>query len=191
MIRFLMFFLVFTMGCSSFEAKRVDSADDEMIDDTWTNVDATMTANTMINSLVNQSWLKEFSEKHNRKPKVIVDQIDNRTEEPYLDVKSLTDQIRTAIIKSGKIGFVDAQRRENVRKEMEYQHGGNVDPAQAKQLGKQTGAEYLLTGDIAINIQTNKNRSIKYYKVTLNLTNLETGEIDWAEQHEIKKKFKR
>ena len=43
---------------------------------------------------------------------------------------------------------------------------------------------------MSVSIQTADKRKIKAYQVTLRLTNLESTEIDWENNHKIKKKFK-
>ena len=48
---------------------------------------------------------------------------------------------------------------------------------------------YLLGGSIATNVQEVGNDKLVYYKLTMNLTNVDTSEIDCTEEREIRKKY--
>ncbi len=63
-----------------------------------------------------------------------------------------------------------------------------MDPQTRKPVGNQVGADFLLAGEISsINKQKNDTKDV-YYKITLNLVDLETGLISWAEEKEIRKR---
>ena len=57
--------------------------------------------------------------------------------------------------------------------------------------GKQIGVDYLMNGALATNIQEVGNDKLIYYKLTMNMTQMETSEIDCTEEREIRKKFRR
>ena len=66
-----------------------------------------------------------------------------------------------------------------------------VDPVTAKKRGKQAGADYIMSGGLATNVQQVGNDKYIYYKLTMNLTNLEESTIDCTEEREIRKKFRK
>jgi curli biogenesis system outer membrane secretion channel CsgG len=103
----------------------------------------------------------------------------------------MTDKIRTALIKSGKVRFVNKEERGTIGEEMDYHEGGNVSGPTAKKKGKQTGADYILSGNIVTNIQEVGNDKFIYYKLNINLTNLESSTIDCVEERELRKKYKK
>ncbi len=121
------------------------------------------------------------------RPVLQVARVRNKTGE-HIDMESITNKIRTTLINSGKVRFSAAESRDEIISNLEYQSGsGYVDPATQKKIGKQVGADFLLTGEIsAIKKQRGKKRDL-YYKITLNMVNLETGLIEWAEEKEIRK----
>jgi uncharacterized protein (TIGR02722 family) len=121
---------------------------------------------------------------------VIVEKVQNRTEE-HIDTVSLTDKIRTALIKSGKVRFVNKGERGTLEEEYQYSETGNVSGPTAKKRGKQIGADYILSGALATNVQQVGNDKFIYYKLTMNLTNLDTSTIDCVEEREIRKKFRK
>jgi PBP1b-binding outer membrane lipoprotein LpoB len=72
--------------------------------------------------------------------------------------------------------LIDASAREKILKEIQYQNDGMVDAAQAKSIGKASGADLLLFGDIRMKPESSGGKTIKDYTVNLRLTNIETGE---------------
>jgi hypothetical protein len=121
---------------------------------------------------------------------VIVEKVQNRTEE-HIDTVSLTDKIRTALIKSRKVRFVNKAERGVLEEEYAYGEAGNVSSETMKKRGRQTGADFIMSGALATNVQQVGNDKYVYYKLTMNLTNLETSTIDCSEEREIRKKFRK
>jgi hypothetical protein len=62
-----------------------------------------------------------------------------------------------------------------------------ADTATQKTAGKQTGAKYILDGDISSIVKTNGRVKDVYYKITLKATDIESGVIEWADEVEIRK----
>lgn len=129
--------------------------------------------------------------KDREKPSVLVTYgIDNRTSE-HIDTKGFTDKLDVALLKSGKVKLVNKDQRENVEKEVGYSESAKVDPATRIQLGRQIGAEYMLTGRFTSidrkepkEIRLRKGRLL-YYQLSLELTNLTTNQIEWKDEVEI------
>ena len=138
-----------------------------LLDDKFNENDMQLISNQLVGSLVEFGKIKNAAQP----PVVMVGKVRNRTSE-HIDVKSLTDKIRTAVIKSGKFRFSDKDVRDEVAEEYEYQGGKNVRKDTAKTPGKQIGVDYLITGDVASNVQEVGNDKVVYYKVTMNLINL-------------------
>jgi uncharacterized protein (TIGR02722 family) len=158
----------------------------ELLDDKFNEADMQSMADTIVTSIIACPEV----EKAAQRPVVIVDRVKNNTEE-HIDIQSMTDKIRTALIKSRKVRFVDKDARETLDEEYRYNEAGNVAANKAKSRGKQTGADYLMRGAIATNIQQVGNNKFIYYKLTMNLVNLESSEIDCTEEKEIRKKYRR
>jgi hypothetical protein len=99
--------------------------------------------------------------------------------------------IRTNLIQSGKMRFVNKEERGTIGDEVNYGEGGAVDPITAKKKGRQVGADYILSGAVATNVQQVGDDKFIYYKLTMNLTNLETSTIDCVQEKQIRKKFRK
>ncbi len=71
---------------------------------------------------------------------------------------------------------MDADARDAILKEVTYQNDGMVDPAQSKKVGKQSGADVMIFGDINMKPETRDGKTIKTYSVNLRLTDIQTSE---------------
>ncbi len=122
-----------------------------------------------------------------RRPVVFVDKIKNKTTE-HIDTESITDTVQTKLLKSGKFRFVDMTAVRQIQEQMQFQmDSGMVDPSKAAAFGKQTGAEFMLYGNMSSIVKRNDSTKDVYYKFTLKLVNLESGIMEWAGEKEIRK----
>lgn len=157
-----------------------------LLDDKFNEADMQQMADTIVSAMITCDSVATAAQR----PVVAVEKVQNRTEE-HIDTTSLTDKIRTALIKSKKVRFVDRAGRSSIEEEYQYGESGNVSGATAKKRGRQTGVDYLLGGALATNVQQVGNDKLIYYKLTMNLTSVETSEIDCTEEREIRKKYRK
>jgi uncharacterized protein (TIGR02722 family) len=123
----------------------------------------------------------------NTRPILFVESIKNKTSE-HIDTESITDSISTKLLRSGKFRFVDMARVAAVQDQLDYQqNSGMVDDSKAIAIGKQVGAQYMLYGNLASIVKSNKDKSDVYYKFTLRLLDLQSGLVEWADETEIRK----
>lgn len=123
----------------------------------------------------------------NTRPILFVESIKNKTSE-HIDTESITDSISTKLLRSGKFRFVDMGRVAAAREQLEFQQsGGMVDANKAIAFGQQVGAQYMLYGNLASIVKSNKDKSDVYYKFTLRLLDLKSGLVEWADETEIRK----
>jgi len=157
-----------------------------LLDDKFNESDMQQMADQVVRAMVSCPYISNSK----KRPLVIVERVENRTEE-HIDMLSLTNKIRTSLIKSGKVGFVNKRQRETLEEEYKYNESGAVSGETQKKRGNQIGADYILSGSISTNIQQVGNDKLIYYKLTANLTNLETSIIDCVEEKEIRKKYRK
>jgi len=118
---------------------------------------------------------------------VFVDRIKNKTTE-HIDTESITDSIQTKLLQSGKFRFVDMTAVKQIQEQLNFQSdSGLVDPSKAVAFGKQTGAEFMLYGNMSSIVKRNSDTKDVYYKFTMKMVNLETGIMEWAGEKEIRK----
>lgn len=157
-----------------------------LLDDRFGENDMQLIAKDMVRSLSGTAVVSGAP----RPPAILLGRIRNRTTE-HIDMQALSDKVRTALLQTGKIRFVDGENRTDIAEEYEYQGSGYVDPAQAKAPGHQTGADYLLTATLTSNVQEVGKDKLVYYKATFQLTGLASSEIVWSEEKEIRKAYKK
>jgi uncharacterized protein (TIGR02722 family) len=130
------------------------------------------------------------------KPIVIVYGIANETSE-HINTGGVTDDIRLSLLKSGQFRFINREQRDNLLKEADYQYAGFVPPEQRIAEGRQLGADFILSGTLrSIEKKQPKQwrlnkRKLIFYSMNLEMTNLETGEITWADNVEIARESSR
>jgi uncharacterized protein (TIGR02722 family) len=189
LLSFFVVAIAFATGCGP-KAFTKGEYDDptrvELLDDKFNEADMQQMADTVIKAMVSCGYVANAP----KPPIVIVEKVQNRTEE-HIDTKSMTDKIRTALIKTGKVRFVNKEERGTLDEEYDYNAGGNVSGPAAKKRGNQVGADYILSGALATNIQEVGNDKFIYYKLTMNLTNMDTSTIDCVEERELRKKYRK
>lgn len=156
----------------------------ELLSDQFNENDLQLIAKKMVNSLGESGAFQQIQ----GQPLLMVGRMKNKTSE-HIDMESLADKVRVELSKRGKFAFVNKEAREQLAEEYEYQRSGYVDPARAKGPGQQAAADYLMTGSVASIVQEVGNDKVVYYKMTMELTNLRTGVIEWTEEKELRKKF--
>lgn len=131
-----------------------------------------------------------------KKPVVIIYDVFNETSE-HINTSGITDDIRLALLKSGKYRFLNQAQRKNLLKEKAYQAKGHVDPSMRITHGKQLGADFILSGALR-SIEKKQPRQIRltkkkmvYYSLNLELTDLTSGEISWADKVELARESSR
>lgn len=141
----------------------------------------------LVNSILSKKPISERADQ----PVVVIYGVTNRTDE-HIDLQAVTDAIRARLHDSGKVRFVAKEQRAEIDKEVDYMtKSGKVDPATQIRLAKQVGAQYMLTGTIYSMTKDQipqvrlKKRELKWFKLTLELTDVETALIAWTDEAEI------
>lgn len=144
-------------------------------------------AESMVDSLVTFPPIVELTAQ--KRPVISVDKVKNKTMQ-HIDTESITDTLRTKLIKSGKFRFIDrttdAAAIEEIRTQ---QDSGLVDRKKAVNFGSQAGADFILTANFSEIRQRSGSVTDVYYKFTMNLKNLRTGVLEWSDEKEIRKVF--
>jgi hypothetical protein len=175
-------------GCAGGQHVRYqDPGKVETLNAEWGSTDLQSTADRMVGSLIRHPVIATGN-----RPVIQVSTVKNKTTE-HIDTKSVTDKIRTALIKTGMVRMTavsDANRE--ILENLDYQSGsGVVSKKTAKSVGKQIGADYLLYGEIDSIVKSEGRSQDVYYKFTLNLVDVETGIIEWSDEKEIRKEAER
>ena len=173
------------LGCSGPVTSYGNAQATETVNADFGSTDLQIIADKMVASLVASNQLKPDPAEPGKPPLISVTRLRNETSE-HIDTKSITDKIRTALIKSGKVRFSALEMQGDLMNQYKLQ-GVMADTATQKAAGKQTGSKYILGGDItSIVKQTGKVKDVDY-KISLQLTDIESAVIEWADEVEIRK----
>lgn len=135
----------------------------------------------MVDSLLADEVLQDISA--DGPPLLVVDNVKNKTTQ-HIDTESLTDSIRTKLIRSRKFSFQDRTTEAALQEELAYQQGAATSPVAS---GQQDAPHYMLTSNLSeIRQEQGRLRDV-YYKYTMNLRDLKSGRILWADEKEIRK----
>ncbi len=183
---------VLMSGCSSFKAERVDDAraDTEAmgITDTWVGGDTVRVIEGSMKQIYAHKGFNEYySGMNGKRIKLFVGEIRNNTPEANLPMADIQDALLEKVSNSDQFKLIDAEKRQALLKEITYQNDGMVDPLQAKKVGKQSGADAMIFGEINMKQDTRGGKSIKYYSVNLRLTDIQSSEEICRTREEIKK----
>ena len=186
---FLVLMAVFFLaGCAS--APQVSYGNPEQVETVTSDFGSTdlqMIAEKMVNSLLASPVLSSGA-----RPVFYVHRVRNMTDE-HIDTRSIPDKMRVTLLKSGRVRFsAVSEVNDEILKQLEYQsRSGVVDPATARSAGSQVGADYFMFGEISSIRKAAGRVEDVYFKFTLNLVNIKTGLIEWADEKEIRKEAKR
>jgi len=173
-------------SCTTTRVTRV-SADTQIdLSGRWNDTDAQMVATAMINDVVSRPWISDFTAQAKRKPVVIVGEVRNRTDE-HIDPVVFTKSLERELLNSGKVKFVASpDERSDLRAERASQQG-ETSAATLKKLGDETGADFYLGGVMTSVVDASEDQKVVYYKINLELTNIQTNEKVWIGDKQIKK----
>lgn len=182
--------VVIGTGCSAFRqsVETVDVNTSKPFDAKYDYSDLRTMSNEMVEKLLAANFMKTLT----TPPIVAIFSVENRTT-IHIDTQAMTDTMRSKIMDSGTMKFVNTTRRDELLKEAGYQ-GKNATPETRVAIGKQLGAKYMLTGSI-VELTRSSGRQVRvsskeevYYQFTVELTDLETGLVEIAPQVERARK---
>ncbi|MGZ3774458.1 MAG: penicillin-binding protein activator LpoB [Pseudobdellovibrionaceae bacterium] len=183
----LSFLVLASCGEKAFVKGTYDDVNREnLLNDQWSETDMQKAVQDLVNSLM----LSPAINQSKKMPVVMVTNLQNKTSE-HIDTQSIMDMVRVELMKTGKVGFIDKEAREDIANEYNYQNSGMVEQESKKGPGGQVGADFIINGRLdSITQEVGKDKSV-YYKLTLNLTNLKTSMITWSDHKQIRKTFKK
>ncbi len=186
---FVLGFLIFLQACGPrafTKGQYNDPNEVALLDDKFNENDMQLLSNAVSEQLIQFQGIRDRSDR----PLVMVGRVNNRTSE-HIDIKMLTDRMRTAVIRTGKFRFSDKEAREDLKEEYAYQESEYVDQASAVKRGGQLGVQYLITGELHSNVQQVGNDKLVFYRLNMNLIDVKTNVIEWSGDREIRKKYRK
>lgn len=174
-------------GCAMFRTKiqESDVANMRALDATYGPQDLRKLSEQIAAEIAASAFLQELP----GNPIMIIYGVQPRTT-TFVDTQALTDRIRTTLMQTSKIRFVNESRRQELLQEQGYQAAHATDTTRTA-IGKQLGARYMMTGAL-VEIQKETGRQVRvskselvYYQLTFDITDLETGIMAWSTTKEF------
>ena len=173
-------------GCAMFRASTTEV---DVNRDTHMKANYDFVDMRQISQSVADEMITTFLSSQAAPPIMMIPGIENRTSQ-YVDTKALTDRMRTEVFKSGKAQFVNESRRADLMNEQGFQ-AANVTPETQVRIGQQLGAKFMITGSL-IEMEQSSPKQVrisktkeKYYKLTVEVTDLESGLLAWTTEREF------
>lgn len=157
----------------------------------WNDVDSRLVAEALIQQsfepTAGQNWALRFTQQRGgERPTVIIGGIRNRSMD-HVPVGTFARDLERAYVNTGAVNVVaSGAERQEIRGEREDQQEYAAAATRAR-LQAETGADYLLQGEIQSIEDREGRRSVILYQVDMTLTDLETNSRVWVGQHKIKK----
>lgn len=171
-------------GCQSITARETQ-IDRKAMTAALEPQDVRRTVEKMVDSmLADQEFIAEIG---GNRPVLDISGIKNRSS-MHLDMASITSSIRTKLLRSRRFRFMDrSTSAEDLQMMNDQALNGMTDPTKAVRAGQQSAAQMYLYGELTEMRQHVNGVTDRYYKFTLNLKDLRTGELVWSDEQEIRK----
>ena len=174
-------------ACNNKRVSRVDPSRVTDLSGRWNDVDSKLVANALIEQTFGGPWTTQYSAAHGgTSPTLIVGAFRNRTLE-HVPIGTFVKDLERAYVNSGRVRLVASRdERAEVRDERDDQQVNAAADSRAR-LGKESGANYMLQGDVQAIEDAEGREKIVFYQVDAFLVDLESNQKVWIGQHKIKK----
>ena len=174
--------LLILSACTT-TVKRVESGKESDLSGYWNAKDVRIVCEALINDCLSSARVDQaIKAAGNKKPVVIVGRFRNESSE-QIDTSIISSIMEAVIFNSGKLDFVaGGDTRTELRSERQEQQS-NASEQTVAALGREIGANFMLTGTVRTIVDREGNKSVRSYFVNAELTNIETNARMWMGQN--------
>jgi uncharacterized protein (TIGR02722 family) len=174
-------------ACSPKQVNRIDPAAVTDLSGRWNDTDSRLVANELIKQSLDGPWLKRFSDSHGgAAPTVLVGGFSNKTYE-HIAVGTFLNDLERAFTNSGAVQVMaSGTARDAIRDERTDQQT-NANAATRAKLANETGARYMLQGEIQAIEDSEGKEKVVFYQIDATMVDMESNAKVWIGQHKIKK----
>lgn len=175
-------------GCAT-EVKRVGVEEVKDLSGNWNDTDSRLVSEEMIRDSLSAGWISRHEQKSKNPPAVIVGGVRNLSHE-HINTRTFIADLERAFVNSGRVDVVASKtEREGIREER-ADMDLNASEASRKEMGKESGADYMLMGTINTIIDASGGEQIRFYQVDLTLVSMADNRKVWTGQKKLKKDVK-
>ena len=178
-------------ACSSTRVSRIDPNSVTDLSGRWNDADSRLVANALIQQSLDNPWAKNFAQSNGGKQAtVIIGAFRNKSME-HIPVSTFTADLERALLNSGQVQIVASKAERGELREERADQQQNASADTRARMARETGARYVLQGDVQTIEDSEGKEKIVYYQVDATLIDLETNAKVWIGQHKIKKFIER
>lgn len=173
-------------GCTKTEVRRVGVEEVKDLSGAWNDTDSRLVSEEMIRDSLSGGWLKKHSRESKKPPVVIVGNVRNLSHE-HINTRTFVADLERAFVNSGDVDVVASKsEREGIRDER-ADMDLNASEESRKEMGKESGADYMLIGSINTIIDASGSEQVRFYQVDLTLVSMSDNRKVWTGQKKLKK----
>ncbi len=181
--------LPFLFACGT-KVERMDTHEIKDVSGRWNDTDSQMVAQEMINDCLNSGWYSKATARLGKEPTVIVGSVTNDSME-HINTGAFVEEMQRALINSGKVSFVASQSERGEVRQERLEQDEFASEETRKSFGREVGADYMLSGTLNSIVDSQSKQAVVFYQVNMKLIDIETNQIVWNGQKQIKKYVKR
>ncbi|MCL2485021.1 MAG: penicillin-binding protein activator LpoB [Endomicrobia bacterium] len=179
-------FCVSMFACSGQRVTRVNNDQPIDLSGNWNDTDSRLVSQEMITDALGSAWLRDFTEKQGRRPVVIVGDVLNMTEE-HINTGTFVQDLARNLTNSGRVTFVASRDQREALRDERADQAEHARASTVSQQGNETGADFMLKGQISSMLDTGSGAQLIVYQVDLEMINIETNERVWMGNKTIRK----
>ena len=192
----LFLLIIFNISCApTIKTERISLEEsDELasnITDEWVMTDTEIAVKETIKQINNNKSFQKYLYNLGRRPRIFIAEMQNDTTEPYFPIEDINDELLNEFSQSGKYILIDADARQKILEEITYQNDGMVKEEDIKKIGKTSGADLMIFGNVRLNQKSFLGKTIKDYSVNIRITDIESGEEVARTRYKLSKYSKR
>jgi len=159
----------------------------------WNDIDAEMTAQTMMSQMLESPWISSFqAENGGERPVVKLLGVIKRTDDRNVNTQYFSKQIERTLLNSGRVRVVAAEGQEDINVRERTRQAQQASDATAKTQFNELGADFSL--QTIVNSQNESDgggKGVRAYLVNMELVNVESNEKVWIGEEKIRKVVER
>ena len=172
-------------GCGT-KVTRIDVDETVDLSGAWNDTDSRLVAEEMIADALSHPWTSNFAGQRGRAPAVIVGTVRNFSHE-HINMNTFVADMERALVNSGRIEFVASRDERGEIREERTDQDLNASEETRNEAGQETGADFMLKGQINTIVDVEGDQQVRYYQVDLTMISLADNRKVWLGQKKIKK----
>ena len=174
------------VACGGTKVTRMETNEVKDLSGRWNDTDSRLVAEEMIRDCTTRPWIANATAEAGKAPTVIVGTVRNQSHE-HIATDTFVEDLQRELINSGKVQFVASKNERGEVRDERLDQDTNASEETRKAHGKETGADFMLSGSINTVEDQEGGKTVMLYQTNLKLLNMKTNQIAWNGQKKIKK----